>query len=49
MKESEKKMSENRNHNTVRLAKMGMLVAVSIVLVYFSTFPDISGSSVPGI
>ena len=39
MKESEKKMSENRNHNTVRLAKMGMLVAVSIVLVYFVHFP----------
>ncbi len=32
-------MSENRNHNTVRLAKMGMLVAVSIVLVYFVHFP----------
>ncbi len=32
-------MSENRNYNTVRLAKMGMLVAVSIVLVYFVHFP----------
>ncbi len=27
------------NHKTVRLAKMGMLVAVSIVLVYFVHFP----------
>ncbi len=32
-------MSENRNYNTVKLAKMGMLVAVSIVLVYFVHFP----------
>ena len=32
-------MSENRNHNTVRLAKMGMLVAIAIVLVYFIHFP----------
>ena len=39
MKESENKMSENRNHNTVRLAKMGMLVAIAIVLVYFIHFP----------
>ena len=27
------------NHKTVRLAKMGMLVAISIVLVYFVHFP----------
>jgi riboflavin transporter FmnP len=27
------------NHKTVRLAKMGMLVAISIVLVYFIHFP----------
>ena len=39
MKESENKMSENRNHNTVRLAKRGMLVAIAIVLVYFIHFP----------
>ena len=39
VKESENKMSENRNHNTVRLAKMGMLVAIAIVLVYFIHFP----------
>ena len=39
VKESENKMSENRNHNTVRLARMGMLVAIAIVLVYFIRFP----------
>ena len=29
----------NRQSNTVKLAKMGMLVAISIVLVYFIHFP----------
>lgn len=31
--------NKNRNYNTVKIAKMGMLVAIAVVLVYFIHFP----------
>ncbi|MBR2619362.1 MAG: ECF transporter S component, partial [Firmicutes bacterium] len=39
MTENNNTTVEKKQNNTLKLAKMGMLVAVSIVLVYFIHFP----------
>jgi len=39
MKETKNNYSLNRQNNTIKLAKMGMLVAISVILVYLIHFP----------